>query len=136
MQKLTHEFTDEMIQQCAEFISRGWFRWVVRRAMIKQFPSLAGMGNSAFTTLWQAAQSALREEERIDIKTSRSKALEFYQAVVANEHVEMRDRLRAQQRIDELLGHADVDAGSEEQLDELKKFLAALEPVAREAASA
>lgn len=87
------------IEYCRQLVAAGHYDGEVKRLAAEEFKIST---RSVERYLKRARELILAESEKPKTE-HRATSLAFYQKVVANENEETRNRLRAQQRIDELL---------------------------------
>lgn len=123
------KLTEEIVAAAAEYLGRGWYKHVVKTAMRKQFKHLRECSANTWERILREGRARLREERGETVKETKACALDFYRTIVADEHAKLSDRLRAQERIDQICGHdakfgdsADPEESAEAVIEFLKEL--------------
>lgn len=122
--------TDELIEMVVEMLTLHYRKHVIKKAVAQFAFTRLGLPPPSARTVESAireARAILRVAAGIKTQDSKAEALAFYQAVARDKSVPSSDRLKAQQRIDALLGHdfkySDSRQSPEEVAWSIREFL-------------
>lgn len=98
----TLKITPEIIGLVADCLGNRWAEWRIREFIHK----LAGYRVLSQTVqkIISKAKELNRERYGVPTLTHKTNAVAFYEAVIANEAFPLKERIRAQERLDQLLG--------------------------------
>lgn len=100
--------TDEVVDMVADMLVKHARKHAIKREVANFVRSKYGLPPPTARTVETAireARALLRAHTGTPIQDSKAAALVFYQDLASNDLLEASDRIKAQQRIDELLGH-------------------------------
>lgn len=98
--KATAEEIEERVEACEQMIALGRYNGEIKRAMAKQY----GISPRTAESYIKKARTAMlnrRGETRDGLQAD---AMAFYQSIIRDENASNRDKIRARERIDKLLG--------------------------------
>lgn len=131
--KPTREEMRERVALCIEMLSvRGWKKWQIKKAFREKYGSSA----RSVERYLSRARAILRSEVGKEDTDHLSESYAFYRSVIQSTNATIRDKIKAQENIDRLLGirkpikvaQTDKDGNdviSDNELEERKKRLAA-----------
>ena len=97
------EATEMLIEEISNCIARRWKLWAIKQLIGDLIPEPTP---AKVQRIIQAAHRRLLDREGRDTRVARGESLAFYESIVGDEAAPLGERLRAQERIDALLGLA------------------------------
>lgn len=97
-----YKITLEIVELVAECLMHRWSEAQIKKLL--QTRAGRRLCVSQLQKTISAAKKRLRERLELDIRDQKALSMAFYESILANEEVDTKERLRAQERIDSLLG--------------------------------
>lgn len=85
---------------CAEMLAQGFYKGQVKKHMRAKY----GLSTPQINKYISRARKHLHAQAQADRDEMRGASLAFYRRIARNKNLEMKDRLKAQERVDKILG--------------------------------